>query len=232
MNIKVASLVCLAFFSVAQAHGQSQLEMNEQASNSATVIKKRADKSLRALSSKYAKVAGFKTKMDEAQELYENFIQAHINERFPVPKGEDYRSLYGSIEGTCIGNIREEMYKHRLEELTDWTKPAPKADLAALKTEYDKVDKKLNDVYVKVKTGSAAKGKTGPTFKKNLTDAEVAWIAYRNTDSDAFALSGGSEVFKWRKMIELTKDRTQQLNEWITGAEEGDVCSGSIPLSP
>ncbi len=230
MNNRVASLLCLAFFTSAQAHAQTQLEMNEQAGNSAAIVKKRAEKCLRSLSSKQAKIPGFKTKMDEAQELYENFVQAHIGERFPVPKGEDDRSLYGSIEGTCVGNIREEMYKVRLDELNNWSKPAPKADLAALKAQYNKVDKKLNDIYAKVKTSAAARGKTGPTFKKNLTDAEVAWIAFRNSDSDAFALSGGSELFKWRKMIELTESRTKQLKEWLDGAEEGDVCSGSIPL--
>ncbi|RTL44067.1 MAG: DUF1311 domain-containing protein [Candidatus Melainabacteria bacterium] len=230
MNSRVATLICLSFLYVGQACAQTQLEMNEQANSSATLIKKRAQKTLRTLSTKYAKTAGFKTKMDEAQELYENFVQAHINERFPVPKGEDDRALYGSIEGSCVGNIKEEMYKARLDELNAWSQPLPKADLAALKAEYNKVDKTLNDVYVKVKSGSAAKGKTGPTFRKNLTDAEVAWIAFRNSDSDAFALSGGSELFKWRKMIELTKSRTGQLKEWLNGAEEGDVCSGSIPL--
>jgi len=230
VKVKVASLICLAFFCAAQAHGQTQLELNQEAGLKAAAVKKKTLKSVRALSIKYAKVKGFKTKMDEAQELYDNFIAAHINERFPVPKGGDDRELYGSIEGLCIGNIREEMYNVRLQELNDWSKGIGKGDVASLQKEYEKADKKLNEMYVKVKSGPASKGKTGPTFKKNLTDAEVTWIAFRNTDSEVYGLSGGSEAFKLTKMIELTNNRTKQLKEWDDGAQEGDTCSGSIPF--
>ncbi|MBI2810185.1 MAG: DUF1311 domain-containing protein [Candidatus Melainabacteria bacterium] len=230
MKTKVASLIFLAFFCAAQAHGQTQLELNESAGAKADAVKKKANKCVRTLATKYAKVKGFKNKMDEAQELYDNYITAHINERFPVPKGVDDRELYGSIEGLCIGEIRTDMYTARLKELNDWSKTEDKGDLASLKKEYEQADKKLNEVYVKVKTGPASKGRTGPTFKKNLTDAEVTWIAFRNTDSEAYGLSGGSETFKLKKMTELTRNRTKQLKEWIDGAEEGDTCAGSIQL--
>ena len=230
MKVKAASLICLAFFCAAQAHAQTQLELNQNAASKADAVKKKTDKVVRTLATKYAKVKGFKTKMDEAQELYDNFIAAHINERFPVPKGGDDRELYGSIEGLCIGNIREEMYNIRLQELTDWSKPADKGDVASLQKEYEKADKKLNAMYVKVKTGPASKGKTGPTFRTKLTDAEVAWIAFRNSDSEIYGLSGGSDAFKLKKMIELTNSRTKQLKEWEDGAQEGDTCSGSIPF--
>lgn len=230
MKVNVASLICLAFFCTAQAHGQTQLEINEGAGAKADAVKKKTIKCVRTLSTKYAKVKGFKTKMDEAQELYDNYIAAHINERFPVPKGGDDRELYGSIEGLCIGNIREEMYNVRLQELNDWSKATAKGDVASLQKEYEKADKKLNEMYVKVKTGPASKGKTGAAFKKNLTAAEVTWIAFRNTDSEVYGLSGGSDAFKLKKMIELTNNRTKQLKEWDDGAQEGDTCSGSIPF--
>lgn len=229
MRIKIA-VTCLAFFCAAQAHSQTQLEINEDAGNKADAVKKKTIKCVRTLSTKYAGVKGFKTKMDEAQELYDNYIAAHIKERFPVPKGGDDRELYGSIEGLCIGNIREDMYNVRLKELNDWSKATGKSDVASLQKEYEKADKKLNEMYAKVKTGPASKGKTGPTFKKNLIDAEVTWIAFRNTDSEVYGLSGGSNAFKLKKMIELTNNRTKQLKEWEDGAQEGDTCSGSIPF--
>ena len=93
MKVNVASLICLALFCTAQAHGQTQLEINEGAGAKADAVKKKTIKCVRTLSTKYAKVKGFKTKMDEAQELYDNYIAAHINERFPVPKGGDDREL-------------------------------------------------------------------------------------------------------------------------------------------
>jgi hypothetical protein len=31
-------------------------------------------------------------------------------------------------------------------------------------------------------------------------------------------------------MIDLTKSRTNQLNKWLEGVEEGDTCAGSYPL--
>jgi hypothetical protein len=31
-------------------------------------------------------------------------------------------------------------------------------------------------------------------------------------------------------MIELEKDRVEELKQWIDGTDEGDVCAGSIPV--
>jgi hypothetical protein len=30
---------------------------------------------------------------------------------------------------------------------------------------------------------------------------------------------------------QLTRDRIKQLNAWIVGTEEGDVCAGSYPMA-
>lgn len=224
------ALLCLAIFG-AKADAQSQLELNEKANYDAAIVKKQTDKLVRTLSAQYGSIKGFKAKLDEAQELYDNYIAAHLRERFPVPKKGDERMMYGSINGMCQGNLRAQMYQARLDELKNWGKGAGKADLVALKKEYNTVDRKLNDVYVKVKTGKAAKdSETGQIFKKNLTDAEITWIAFRNTDSEVYGMSANSEASRFAKMIELTRKRTAQLNEWIKGAQEGDTCAGSIPL--
>ena len=230
MNFRLATLICLLLMTAAQARAQTQEEINQKAVDEAAQVKQKVDKCIRTLSSTYAKTKGFKAKLDESQELWNNFVEAHINAIFPVPKGQDYRELYGSINGLCVGDYRKELTEVRLAELKAWTKLPPKRDLATLKSEYDKADKALNSTYAKVMHSPARTGKTGPQFIRNLVGAEVAWIAFRNTDSEVYGLTAGSKEFCFQKMIDLTKSRTNQLNKWLEGVEEGDTCGGSYPL--
>jgi uncharacterized protein YecT (DUF1311 family) len=222
-----AALFCLLVSTSSAAQAQNQIELNAKAAKDADAVNPKVKKSMRTLSAKYASVKGFKAKLDESEELYDNFIAAHIESIFPVPKGGDYRALYGSINGLCVNEIRQELLETRLAELEKWTKFPAKTDLATLKDEYVKDDKQLNATYIKVKKSKASTGETGPTFLKNLIGAEVAWIAFRNTDSEIYGLSGGSEALKQQKMNELTKQREKQLNQWLVPPEEGDTCAGS-----
>ncbi|HEY9676595.1 MAG TPA: lysozyme inhibitor LprI family protein [Drouetiella sp.] len=231
MNFKsvvVSALVSLSF--CGQAFAQSQVEMNEKASKELEATKRDATKAARAVATKYSSVKNFKNKMDEVQELYANFVQGHLKTIFPVPKGADVYRLYGTVNPLCECQIEAGLWQKRIKELNDWSKAAPKKDLTALKADYAAADKKLNDVYVKVRKSPAKSGETGAQFTKELVDAEVEWIAFRNSDCELSAMSGGSESSKYEKMIALTKERTNQLNDWIKGMQEGDTCCGSRPV--
>lgn len=72
-------------------------------------------------------------------------------------------------------------------------------------------------------------------FINKLRTAQLAWIKYRDADLDAIypkkdkALNYGSvyPTCYALQLTQMTELRTAQLNEWITGMEEGEVCSGS-----
>jgi uncharacterized protein YecT (DUF1311 family) len=221
---------CLTIFMMCNSDvlAQTQLEMNEKAAADAAQIKQQVTKSIRKLASSYATTKGFKNKLDESEELWNNFLEAHLSTIFPLGKKDDYHALYGSMYGLCLANFKADLAKERLAEVTEWTIPGGHKDVSTLQKEYSDADKALNAVYAKVMRSAAKKI---PHFKDNLIKAEVAWIAFRDADADLYALPAAvPEEARLEKMTALTRERTQQLNKWITGVQEGDGCAGSYPL--
>jgi uncharacterized protein YecT (DUF1311 family) len=77
--------------------------------------------------------------------------------------------------------------------------------------------------------------KNGPFIRK-LKIAQRAWIAYRDAQLEALYPAPNKRaeygsvypMCRCSALVTLTTQRAEELKKWIDGAEEGDVCSGSI----
>ena len=98
--------------------------------------------------------------------------------------------------------------------------------------EYKQADKEMNRIYLKIV--SDYRGKLA--FIKALKKAQLAWLRYRDAHvesifpGDASQYGSVSTMCRCGSLAEITKERTQTLNRWLEGAEEGDVCAGSVRI--
>ena len=100
------------------------------------------------------------------------------------------------------------------------------------KSEYEKTDKELNQVYQKILQDY----KSDTVFVKSMKEAQRQWVKFRDAqvkmkyppykDADESVLPMCRNYY----LKELTTNRIKELKQWIDGVEEGDVCSGSIKL--
>ena len=100
------------------------------------------------------------------------------------------------------------------------------------KAEYQMVDEELNRVYQKILQDC----RNDTIFIKSMKEAQRQWIKFRDAqvkmkypsypDSDESVLPMCRNYY----LKELTTNRIKELNQWIDGVEEGDVCSGSIKI--
>lgn len=101
------------------------------------------------------------------------------------------------------------------------------------KADFDKADARLNKVYQQAR----AKHKGESTLLQKLQKAQQAWIVFRDAhvearfpDADKSNYGSAYAMCYWTEMAELTDARSKQLQLWVTGAEEGDMCSGSYGI--
>jgi uncharacterized protein YecT (DUF1311 family) len=220
--------VALSVFSVSPSFAQTQNDINVEARTKDEKVRKEISQETRKLCSEESSIKGLRAKLDETQELWKNFCDAHVDSIFPLDKSNDPGTQYGSIYGLCVWTDHEELDSWRLKELKQWHKATAATDSAQAEKAYNDADKKLNAVYVKVIKSPA---KSQASFITNLRKAETAWIAFRDADAEAFELCHKSAPgTKFSKMTELTNERIKQLDKWLTGAEEGDTCAGSYPI--
>lgn len=100
------------------------------------------------------------------------------------------------------------------------------------KSEYEKTDKELNQVYQKILQDY----KSDTVFVKSMKEAQRQWVKFRDAqvrmkyppykDANESVLPMCRNYY----LKELTTNRIKELKQWIDGVEEGDVCSGSINL--
>lgn len=74
-------------------------------------------------------------------------------------------------------------------------------------------------------------------FIRKLRAAQRAWVAFRDAhvasvypDPAPAAYGSVNPLCRCNLLHQLTRERLLQLKQWIDGAEEGDVCAGSIRL--
>lgn len=99
---------------------------------------------------------------------------------------------------------------------------------------YQEADKELNKVYQKI----LKEYKSDVVFIDRLKKAQRIWITFRDAElemkfpeEDKQAAYGSMySLCASSYLKELTEERTQRLKEWLKGAEDGDVCSGSIQV--
>lgn len=93
-------------------------------------------------------------------------------------------------------------------------------------------DAELNRIYAKVLAANAS----DTAFLEKFKAAQRAWIVFRDAQIAARYPSpadygGVLPMCESGEYEQLTRDRIKQLNAWIAGTEEGDVCAGSYPMS-
>ncbi len=104
--------------------------------------------------------------------------------------------------------------------------------------EYAANDAKLNATYRAV----LAKHADQPVFIDNLKASQRLWIKFRDAELKVKFPIGKSDDPKFiygsvypmcvgHYLAELTRQRTAQLQAWIDGIPEGDVCTGSLPIN-
>jgi uncharacterized protein YecT (DUF1311 family) len=99
---------------------------------------------------------------------------------------------------------------------------------------YKKADAEMNAVYRQVLN----KYKSETAFVAKFKTAQRSWVAFRDAHLESLypepnklqAYGSVNPVCRCRVLTELTADRTKQLKQWLNGAEEGDVCSGSVKI--
>lgn len=101
-------------------------------------------------------------------------------------------------------------------------------------SDYKKADKELNAVYSKI----LSEYKSDAKFVAKLKASQNLWIKFRDAELEMKypetdkSLSYGSVYPMCANyyLSQLTEARTKTLKEWLTGTEEGDVCSGSLKI--
>jgi uncharacterized protein YecT (DUF1311 family) len=103
---------------------------------------------------------------------------------------------------------------------------------------FQAADAKLNEIYQKIRFVYS----DDPVFLKQLQAAQIAWIKFRDAQMSAvFPLTNNENPrFKYGSvypmcyaytLAALTEQRSTELETWLTGYEEGEVCAGSIKNS-
>lgn len=96
---------------------------------------------------------------------------------------------------------------------------------------YKKAEKEINSVYQRI----LKENSFDTEFLKNLKAAQRLWIQFRDAEVKAKYPNRTQgyygSVYPMCVSIyltQLTQDRIKTLRIWLTGIEEGDVCSGSV----
>jgi uncharacterized protein YecT (DUF1311 family) len=101
----------------------------------------------------------------------------------------------------------------------------------AAQAKFNQADKQLNIVYKKILTSYSRDS----NFIAQLKASQRIWIQFRDAEmkmkfpeKDQSNYGSVFPMCLYIYMEELTVERTKKLKLWLTGAKEGEVCSGSI----
>jgi uncharacterized protein YecT (DUF1311 family) len=96
---------------------------------------------------------------------------------------------------------------------------------------FNQADKQLNILYKKILTSYSQ----DTNFILQLKNSQRIWIQFRDAEmkmrfpeKDQSNYGSVFPMCWYIYMEELTVERTKKLKRWLTGAKEGEVCSGSI----
>ena len=86
-------------------------------------------------------------------------------------------------------------------------------------------------------TSVLAEFKIVDEMTQNIKTSQNTWVLYRDAqllmkypETDPLRNSSAFNACYFSYLTELTKERIETLKPWISGAKEGDVCSGSIKI--
>jgi uncharacterized protein YecT (DUF1311 family) len=99
-------------------------------------------------------------------------------------------------------------------------------------SDYKQADREMNQAYQTILRDYAK----DRAFIAALRKAQLAWIRYRDAHLNSIFPGDRSQygsintMCRCNDLAEITKERTQVLNRWVEGIEEGDVCAGSVKV--
>ena len=96
---------------------------------------------------------------------------------------------------------------------------------------YKNADAEMNRLYRQVLNSY----KSDAVFTRKLKMAQRAWIQFRDAHLESLypkrdkltAYGSSHPMCRCVALADLTDERARELKKWVTGAEEGDVCTGS-----
>lgn len=97
---------------------------------------------------------------------------------------------------------------------------------------YKKADAEMNQAYGLI----MGNYRGDRAFISAMRKAQLAWIRYRDAHvesifpGDASQYGSINPMCRCTDLAEITRARTQILNRWVEGIEEGDVCAGSVKV--
>lgn len=95
--------------------------------------------------------------------------------------------------------------------------------------DYFKADKRLNQVYNQIQLAY----RNDKVFLKDLKQAQLAWIMFRDKQVALRyparpGVGTATPMCRFAYTQELTEQRIAELQKWLDGIPEGDVCTGTI----
>lgn len=101
---------------------------------------------------------------------------------------------------------------------------------------YQKAKTALDSTFQKIRT----EYKTNPVFIDRLEKVQIIWNSYKEAmlemkfpaENKRLAYGSIYPVCVSFFLEELTEEWNKKLEPWLTGAEEGDVCTGSVKINP
>ncbi|MEK7990961.1 MAG: lysozyme inhibitor LprI family protein [Thiotrichaceae bacterium] len=180
--------------------------------------------------------AGMYLQLKDCQQTVHEFIGVF---ELDADNAEKYKDK--EIEVTYIKeeNIKVLDYQKPSPNITDAMDCAEKATTQVeinrcAYDDYEKADVELNSVYREI----LATYSDDALFIKKLKAAQRAWMIFRDAHLEAlyseedkrFAYGSIYPTCSNNDSTKLIKQRIIQLQQWLTGVSEGDVCSGSVKM--
>lgn len=99
---------------------------------------------------------------------------------------------------------------------------------------YRRAEAEMTKIYRQIVSGYSS----DKLFIGKLRKAQRAWLIFREAHLESLypepnklpAYGSVNLTCRCTALEEITRDRIKVLKQWVTGAQEGDVCSGSIKI--
>jgi uncharacterized protein YecT (DUF1311 family) len=209
-------------------HCQDQLQLNNDAAQRLRVADKQLNAVYQQVVKKYAGNEAFIAKLRKAEKNWIAYRDAYLGSIFPhdaAPLNDADGDYYGSAFPMCRSVWLGKITDARTKQLKEFLAGTNVSSLG--QSEYKKQDQLMNSTYQK------ALKSYEPQYAAVFRKAQVAWVAFRDADADAFsslASQTNAENSRNSKLTARTTERNKELKQWISGVEEGDVCGGSLPV--
>jgi uncharacterized protein YecT (DUF1311 family) len=109
----------------------SQAGLNACAASELTKADQQLNTVWKTIQVKYKDQPVFLEKLKASQKLWLQFRDAEVAAHFPLGKGEDAGTQYGSAYPMCVSQLQTELMQQRIEQLQAWLKGAQEGDVCA-----------------------------------------------------------------------------------------------------